>query len=167
MSNAVSTWVIAGAAVANVLVYLGLWLETRKQSIQTREMFLEAHKPALVGSIRECEYSDGETFAGQIAIANHGTAIAHHVSLRLSFATVGFNGVKDIGPLAIQPHSKVKQPFCFSMKPDVYKVADTNGNRLTVLTQGSYSGIGDSKYAYNERQEYHLTHSGFVPVWAE
>lgn len=98
MSNTISTWIIAGAAIANVFVYLGLWLETRKQISLTRDLFLESNRPALCVSTKKCEYSETEArFKMRIVTKNSGSAAANRIKLRISVD--GFNDVKNIGPI--------------------------------------------------------------------
>jgi hypothetical protein len=95
---------------------------------------------------------------------NHGAAVANRISLRVQFG--GSNFRKEIGPLAIQPQSKIRQAFGYPMTPDAYKVGQTDGNLLNARVEGSYWGIGDKEYPYGELHEYHINLGGFVPYWA-
>lgn len=166
MSNTISTWIIAGAAIANVFVYLGLWLETRKQISLTRDLFLESNRPALCVSIKKCEYSETEArFKMRIVTKNSGSAAANRIKLRISVD--GFNDVKNIGPIAIQPHNKVIHTFAIPMNSDTYSIAQTDGHRFNLLVEGPYQGPLGHEYSYGEKQEYNGELKRFVPYWAK
>lgn len=84
-----ATWIIAGAAVINVIVYGGLWWETRKQIALTRALFLESHAPILSVSIKGCGYGGAPPdngLKGKIVIKNHGTVAANQVALDFRLA---------------------------------------------------------------------------------
>jgi hypothetical protein len=167
IATTIATIVIAFAAVETWLVYRRMSQQIDKQIELTRDLFLKSHKPALSISIEGCAYSQStQRFSGTIAIMNHGTAIAHQVSLTADFAVSGCNSSVQTGTLAIQAQSTIKQPFSFSMNATSYEVGTTEGNRLGAMVYGSYRGISDRQYQYRERQEYHLAMAGFVPIWA-
>ena len=136
-----ATWIIAFAAVANVFVYWRISqqvkiqiLLTKEQIELTRKLFLESNKPELSVSIENCEYSGaGELFEGLITLANHGAATAHQVKFRIQISPLGHLGIKDIGPVTIQPKNKMKHRFSLPMSSDTYKIGQATGNRLGAL----------------------------------
>jgi hypothetical protein len=76
MSDAIATWIIAGAGVANVFVYVKLWQESKKQNAATaeslrlaRDAFVESHKPALAVSVINCKYfgDQAQVFDGELS----------------------------------------------------------------------------------------------------
>jgi hypothetical protein len=167
MSNELANWIIAGAAVANVLVYVGLWHETRKQIALARELFLESHAPALSVAIEGCAYSGTSAkFSGHITIANNGSTAARDVTFEVPFNTVGFERVKKIGPVVIQPKGALRESFSYDMSVQTYNVGQLDGNRLRTVIQGSYKGLGSSEYRYNEIQEFNNELGRFVAIWA-
>ncbi len=164
----VATWIIAAAAVTNVLVYLGLWHETRKQLVLTRELFLESHAPALSVAIERCTY-DGTAakFSGHIIVVNNGSAAARDVRLRIPVNTVAFEGVKNIGPVVIQPKDALRESFSYDMSVQTYKLGQLEGNRLRALIEGTYKGVGNSEFHYSEIQEFNNELGRFVATWAK
>ena len=176
MSNfltALASIVIAFATIKTWLVYQRMSQQIEKQINQTREqigltrdMFLESHKPALSVSVKKCEYSETDArFNMRIVTKNHGTAVANNVTLRVSIG--GFNDIKHIGPIAIQPHNKVVHTFAIPMSADRYKVGQTDGNRFSLLVEGPYQGPAGQEYSYGERQEYYGELKRFVPFWTK
>lgn len=164
MSNAVE-WIIAGAAVANLIVYVGLWLEARKQIALTRDLFVESHKPVLSVSLVKCEHVNLEqSLKMRIVVKNHGTVAANDVKLHIAFG--GSNAVKDIGRIAIQPQNKIVYTFSMPMTSENFHIGQTVGNRLNALIEGSYKGLSDQSYPYRERQEYDPDLNRFVPTTA-
>jgi hypothetical protein len=76
MSDAIATWIIAAAGVANVFVYVKLWQESKKQNAATaeslrlaRDAFVESHKPALAVSVINCKYfgDQAQVFDGELS----------------------------------------------------------------------------------------------------
>jgi hypothetical protein len=168
-----ATWIIAFAAVANVFVYWRISQQTKEQISLTKDqieltqkLFLESHRPELSVSMEDCKYAEADgLFEGQVTLANHGAATAHQVKFQIRVGSS--HGLKDIGPIAIQPMSRIKQQFSFPISPNTYQSAQTAGNWLNALIEGSYTGIADHRYQYQERQEYDPKLGYFVPVWAK
>ena len=172
---ALATWIIAFAAVVNVFVYWRISQQTREQISLTRDqigltrnLFLESNKPELSVSIENCEYSGAdELFEGLITLTNHGAATARQVKFLIQISPLGNSGIKDIGPVTIQPKNKMKHRFSFSMPSDTYRIGQTLGNRLGALVEGSYRGLANKEFQYNERQEYDPKLGCFMPFWSE
>lgn len=106
-----------------------------------------------------------ESFKGQIEIANRGPVAAHNVDFRIRFGTVGFDFTKDIGPIVIQPQALLTWPISCHMKHDAYRVADSDGNRLWAVAEGTYRGTAKT-FGYNEHHEYYYVLNRFVPKWS-
>ena len=140
---AFATWIIAIATVANVFVYWRISQQAKIQIMLTKEqieltqkLFLESHKPELSVSMENCKYSEaGELFEGQVTLANHGAATAHQVRFRIQMG--GCQGIKDVGPVAIQPMNRIKQHFSFPMSLNTYQSGQVVGNRINALIEGS------------------------------
>jgi hypothetical protein len=170
---ALATWIIAIATIANVLVYWRISQQVKEQIVLTKDqieltqkMFLESHRPELSVAMEDCKYSETDgLFEGQVTLANHGAATAHEVKLQIRMGSS--HGLKDIGPIAIQPRGKIKHQFSFPIGFTTYQSGQTAGNWLNALIEGSYTGIADHKYQYQERQEYDPKLGHFVPVWAK
>lgn len=168
-----ATWVIAFATVANVIVYWRISRQVKEQIKLTKEqieltqkLFLESHRPDLSVAMENCKYSEPDgLFEGQVTLANHGAATAHQVKFQIRMGSS--HGLKDIGPIAIQPMGKIRQQFSFSTSPNTYRQSQIAGNWLNALIEGSYTGIADRSYQYQERQEYDPKLGHFVPVWAK
>jgi len=101
----------------------------------------------------------------QVTLTNHGAAAAHQVKFQIRMGSS--HGLKDIGPVAIQPMGKIKQQFSFPIGLTTYQSGQATGNWLNALIEGSYMGIADRRYQYHERQEYDPKLGHFVPVWAK
>jgi hypothetical protein len=173
MSNAIATWVVAFAGIANLLVYIGLWFETRKQNAATRESlnlartaFLESNKPSLAVSAINCKYFGdlAQEFVVEYVAQNCGTSSAIEVHLRISFNAAGFQRLESIGPVTIQPQSPLKGSFAFPMKPEVFKVGQMQGNLLRMRIDGSYKGIDGRSFSYGELHEYDPRLTRFVAI---
>ena len=173
MSDSLATWIIAAAAVANVFVYVKLWQESKKQNAATgeslrlaRDAFLESHKPALAVSVINCQYfgDTAQVFDGEIVVENSGTSSAREVGLQIRFYGGGFDAVKDIGPITIQPHVPFKVSFSFPMTSEMHRVGQLKGNRLGIRADGSYRGIDSRSYTYSELQEYDPALTRFVAI---
>jgi hypothetical protein len=96
MSNALmltATWLIAFAALGNVVVY---WIISGKIEVQialakeqielTRKSFLESNAPILSVALKNCEYSETERgLRLRIVIGNRGPVAANQVELSMSF----------------------------------------------------------------------------------
>lgn len=168
-----ATWIIAIAAIVNVFVYWRISEQTKEQIILTKKqieltqkLFLESHRPELSVAMDDCKYSEPDgLFEGQVTLENHGAATAHQIKFQIRMGSS--QGLKDIGPIAIQPRGKIKQQFSFPIALSTYQQGQTAGNWLNALIEGSYVGIGDRRYQYKERQEYDPKLGHFVPVWAE
>jgi hypothetical protein len=168
-----ATWIIAIAAIVNVFVYWRISEQTKeqitltkKQIELTQKLFLESHRPELSVAMDDCKYSEPDgLFEGQVTLENHGAATAHQIKFQIRMGSS--QGLKDIGPIAIQPMGKIKQQFSFPIGLSTYQQGQTAGNWLNALIEGSYAGIGDRRYQYKERQEYDPKLGHFVPVWAE
>jgi len=178
--TAIATLFIALATFANIYVYwiisgqierqIGLASDqielTRKQVEITQNLFLESHAPALSVSLEKCDYLEPDgLLRGQIVTTNHGTAAARNANLRISFGESNFT--KTFTRISIQPLNKIAYTFSLPMTPDKHKIAQTEGNRLNVLVEGSYVGLAGKEYKYAERQEYDPEQHRFVPFWAE
>lgn len=164
--STVSNWIIAIAAVANVVVYYLLWRETLRQSTATREMFLESHRPALAVSIKKCVYNalTNKTFTGQILIKNHGGSAAREVTLDLQFNTIGFARIVKLGPVSVQPQDKLMMTFDFPMELQTHILAQTDGNRLCARVDGSFRGMSGVEARYSELQRYEPALRRFTPI---
>lgn len=168
-----ATWIIAFAAVANVFVYWRISQQTKEEIALTKDqieltqkLFLESHRPELSVAMEDCKYSEGDgRFEGQVTLTNHGAATAHQVKFQIRMGSS--DGLKDIGPIAIQPMGRIKQQFSFPISPNTYQQGQTAGNWLNALIEGSYTGIADRSYQYQERHEYDPKLGHFVPVWAK
>jgi hypothetical protein len=150
-----ATWIIAGAAVANLIVYGGLWWETRKQIVLTRDLFLESHAPILSVSIKGCGYGGAPPengLKGKIVIANHGTVAANQVALNVQFG--GFNALKQISKIAIPPKRKVTVSLLLPMTAERYATGTGAENQFNALIEGSYTGVANQTYTYKDRQKY-------------
>ncbi len=157
--TAIATCVIAVAAIANVLVYYGMWK-------QTEDLFRESHRPRLSVAIKKCEYAEPEgCLKGRIVTTNHGSAVANEVNLRIRFGSCDF--IKDISRVSIQPQNKLVYTFALPVTLAGYQRGQTIGNRFNVLVEGSYKGLGNLEYKYSERQDYDPELHRFVPIWAE
>jgi hypothetical protein len=133
-----------------------------EQTKLTRDMFLESHRPMLSVSITNCVYSEGEErFKGRIKIKNHGSTVANQIDLSLSFG--GTNFTKKIDRIAIQPKDKITYTLLLNITCNQYEAGKVEGNRINTLIQGSYKGIADQMYSYNERQNYDPDLAQFVP----
>jgi hypothetical protein len=171
--TAIATCFIAFATFVNVWVYWIISGQIERQiglandQIElTGNLFLESHAPALSVSLEECEYFEPEgLLEGQIVTTNHGAAAADNLNLRISFGGSSF--IKTLTRISIQPLNRIAYTFSLPITPDKYKIAQTEGNRLNVLIEGSYRGRAGKEYKYAERQEYESELHRFVPFWAE
>jgi hypothetical protein len=174
-----SEWMVAASTVATAVTTVFIARFTRKtyevysnmseqigEQIQlTRDIFLESHKPMLSVSIKKCEYSESEgVFTGYIRIKNYGSAVANETDLTFSFG--GTNFIKRISRIAIRPKDKISYPFSFEMTANQFAAGQVEGNRINALIQGSYKGIADRIYSYNERQDFYPDLNRFTPVIA-
>jgi hypothetical protein len=173
MSNAIATWVVAFAGIANLLVYIGLWFETRKQNAATRESlelaraaFLESNKPSLAVSAINCKYfgDQAHEFVVEFEVQNCGTSSAVEVQLGISFNATGFQRIESIGPVTIQPQFPFKRSFAFPMKPEIFRVGQMQGNLLRMRIDGSYKGIDGRTFSYGELHEYDPRLTRFVAI---
>ena len=165
MSNwvtAIATVVIAWATIKTWFVYSRMYGQVAEQTRLTRDMFLESHRPMLSVSITDCVYSEGEELLkGRIKLKNHGTAVANQIDLSMSFG--GTNFIKKIDRIAIQPKDKITHTLSLEIARNQYEAGKVEGNRINVLIQGSYKGIANQTYSYNERQNYDPDLKHFVP----
>jgi hypothetical protein len=163
MSDTIPTWIIASAAVANVGVYLGLWIETRRQIDLVRKSFLESNAPILSVALTKCEYSESERgLKFRIVIRNRGPVAANQVDLTVTFG--GSNERKKIDNIAIPPKDKIAYSFVLPMGPDRYAIGQIKGNYFNALVEGSYIGLAGQRYAYKTRLDYDPALRRFVPI---
>ena len=160
-----ATVVIANFTRKTYEVYSKMSEQIGEQIRLTRDIFLESHKPMLSVSITDCVYCEGEQrFKGRITIKNHGRAVALAIDLTMSFG--GTNFIKRIDQIAIQPQSSI--PFILSLRmgPDQYRRGQTPAEPLNLQIQGSYKGLSDQAYSYNEKQHYEPELKRFFPIIA-
>jgi len=170
---AFATCLIAAATFWNVKVYRTISKQidsqvglAKEQIKLTRDLFLEAHAPALSVSFDKCAYSKADgRFDGVIVIKNHGTVAANDIDLRIQFG--GTNYVRSVSRVAIQPNNRLTYPFALNVSANKYDNSQTQGNRLNSYVYGSYEGLAGTKYKYNERAEFYSEFRRFVPFWSE
>jgi hypothetical protein len=172
MSNVlmlVATCIIAGAAVANVVVYwtisrqIETQIELTRQQIEvTRKSFLESNAPILSVALNKCEYSETERgLKLRIVVGNPGPVAANQVELSVSFG--GSNERKKIDHIAVPPKEKITYTFLLPMGADKYATGQIEGNRFNALIEGSYIGLAGQRYAYKARLDYDPALRRFVP----
>jgi hypothetical protein len=163
--TAIATAVIAWATTKTWFVYSRMYGQVEQQTKLTHDMFLESHKPMLSASIKKCEYSESEgLFTGYIQIKNYGSVVANQIDLTFAFG--GTNFIKKVSQIAIRPKDKIRYPLSLKMTAHQYSAGCTEGNRIDALIYGSYKGIADQTYSYNERQHFYPELKRFVPVIA-
>jgi hypothetical protein len=74
----------------------------------------------------------------RIVTKNSGSAVANRIKLRISVDEL--NDVKNIGPIAIQPHNEVIHTFAIPMNSDTCRISQTDGNRFNLLVEGHTKG---------------------------
>lgn len=163
MPDVIPTWIVASATVANVGVYLGLWIETRRQIALARASFLESHAPILSVALTKCEFSESERgLKFRIVIRNRGPVAANQVDLIVTFG--GSNERKEINNIAVPPKEKLTYGFVLPMGSAQYATGQIKGNYFNALIEGSYIGLAGQRHMYKARLDYDPALRRFVPI---